>query len=168
MTNKPMLSVERDLLQAHLNADSIEQLRNTERELRALLDKPACEHEFESPVLSSMPDFCKKCSEDKAAAQYQGEPVADDRLIEIARKAALNSTRRYSYMPAIQEDANSWLPHRWVVEAMRDAVFAAEQPAPVAVVMPNKINQGSLYPDASDCGWNDCIDEVARLNGVKP
>lgn len=80
-----------------------------------------------------------KAAEDGMKGQHQGEPVTDDQLIEIARKAALNSTHRYSYMPAIQEDANSWFPHRWVIEAMRDAVSAAEQPAPVAVAMPDNL-----------------------------
>ena len=61
------------------------------------------------------------------AAQHQGDPVTDDQLIEIARKAALNSTHRYSYMPAIQEDANSWSPHRWVIEAMRAALKMAKE-----------------------------------------
>lgn len=45
----------------------------------------------------------------------------DDQLIEIARKAAVDSVHRYFYMPATTEDAKSWLPHRWVIEAMRAA-----------------------------------------------
>jgi hypothetical protein len=48
----------------------------------------------------------------------------DDDLTAIARQAALDSTHRYSYMPAMPEDAAQWVPHRWVIEAMR-AILAA-------------------------------------------
>lgn len=54
----------------------------------------------------------------------------------------------------------------------------AEQSAPVAVVMPERelytkylvgviphnANEVNAYKD----GWNTCLEEVARLNGVKP
>lgn len=84
--------VSRELLDKVCNGYAQEQ-GHALNELRALLDAPAqCAHEFESPVLSSMPDYCAKCSIDKpaevngddvlrwmdehAAAQPQGEPVA--------------------------------------------------------------------------------------------
>ena len=58
----------------------------------------------------------------------------DDDLTAIARQAALDSTHRYSYMPAMPEEAAQWVPHRWVIEAMR-AILAApavERQEPVA------------------------------------
>ena len=77
MTNKPMLSVERDLIERAVQAIiNTSQMQPALNELRALLDKPCCDHEFESPVLSSMSDYCAKFHEDKPAAQHQGEPVA--------------------------------------------------------------------------------------------
>lgn len=48
---------------------------------------------------------------------------------------------------------------------------AAQQPAPVAVVMPERIKHRSENPAARISyvkGWNACLDEVARLNGMKP
>jgi hypothetical protein len=44
----------------------------------------------------------------------------------------------------------------------------AEQPAPVAVVMPERRIPPPLGPDFYARGWNACLDEVARLNGIKP
>lgn len=41
----------------------------------------------------------------------------------------------------------------------------AEQPAPVAVVMPERRTQdGWLSLTSQDLGWNACLDEVTRLN----
>ncbi|MCE1017256.1 hypothetical protein LU646_05195 [Pseudomonas alloputida] len=48
--------------------------------------------------------------------------LVDAQLIEIARKAAVDSIHRYFYMPTTPEAAKSWLPHRWVIEAMRSAM----------------------------------------------
>lgn len=42
-----------------------------------------------------------------------------ERLTLIAREAAISSAHRYSYMPALPEDAQNWKPHEWVLEAMR-------------------------------------------------
>lgn len=179
MTSKTMLSVERELLAKLIEEGRISEISDAEwKELRALLVKPE-----DMPDRYADRDYCVALEQErdylreqlnKPATQHQGEPVTDDQLIETARKAALNSTHRYSYMPATQEDASSWLPHRWVVEAMRDAV-SAEQPAPVAVVMPEK----QSVPEPEDYntnidevafaeGYNDALDDVARLNGVKP
>lgn len=73
MSDKPMLSVElRSFLEGVVKLCAVH--GPTYNELRALLDKPCCDHEFESPVLSSMPDYCAKCHADKPVAQHQGEP----------------------------------------------------------------------------------------------
>lgn len=53
--------------------------------------------------------------------------LTDDELIAIARQAALDSTHRYNYMPARIEDAVEWVPHRWVIEAMRAALLAESE-----------------------------------------
>ena len=43
----------------------------------------------------------------------------------------------------------------------------AEQPAPVAVVMPERADSVAAERGYHK-GWNAALDEVARLNGVKP
>lgn len=48
-----------------------------------------------------------------------------ERLTLIAREAAISSAHRYSYMPALPEDAQKWKPHEWVLEAMRRVELAA-------------------------------------------
>ena len=43
-----------------------------------------------------------------------------------------------------------------------------EQPAPVAVVLPERKGKQAIINDTHFClGWNECLDEVARLNPVK-
>ena len=168
MTNKPMLSAElRTLLERVVKGASgsawaaldDDRLAATE-ELRALLDKPAeCR--------------CKRYGKDnphwpcpvhaEPAAQHQGEPVAwvtQCHLSGLIEQAEPN------------EKATN-------LQCWSDAfpVFR-EQPAPVAVVMPERetytkylvgviphnANEVNAYKD----GWNTCLEEVARLNGVKP
>lgn len=51
--------------------------------------------------------------------------MTDEELIAIARRAAIDSTHRYSYMPTTSEAATQWFPHRWVIDALR-AVLAQE------------------------------------------
>lgn len=65
-----------DLGQAPISEPLFAILNAHSAELRALLDAPeSCAHEWQSPVISSMPDYCAKCAIDKPAAQPQGEPV---------------------------------------------------------------------------------------------
>lgn len=56
--------------------------------------------------------------------QYHREPLGMNdevrqRLTLIAREAAISSPHRYSYMPAMPDEAQTWMPHAWVLEAMR-------------------------------------------------
>ncbi|WP_407604423.1 hypothetical protein [Pseudomonas aeruginosa] len=39
----------------------------------------------------------------------------------------------------------------------------AEQPAPVAVVLPER-KEIDKYGEFYDSGWNDCLDDLKRLN----
>lgn len=50
------------------------------------------------------------------------------------------------------------------------APLSAEQPAPVAVVMPERKQSFDDYTfkGCRDAGYNEALDEVAKLNGVKP
>lgn len=99
-------------------------------ELRALLGAPdQCAHEFESPALSSMPDYCAKCSIDKPAVQPQGEPVAW-RYKKSWEKTGWIICDKHPEDLGIYDDCHTIQP------------LYAEQPAPVAVVLPERPNGG--------------------------
>ena len=50
-----------------------------------------------------------------------------DKAIELAREAAIVCGERHDYMPATELLAETWQPHRWVVDAMLMAAHEAEQ-----------------------------------------
>lgn len=50
-----------------------------------------------------------------------------DKCIELAREAAVACGERHSYMPATDLLAETWHPHRWVVDAMLLAADEAER-----------------------------------------
>lgn len=47
-----------------------------------------------------------------------------------------------------------------------DVPLYAEQPAPVAVVLPER-KEIDKYGEFYDSGWNDCLDDLKRLNKAK-
>ena len=50
-----------------------------------------------------------------------------DKCVEIARQAAVDCGERHDYMPATDLLAETWQPHRWVVDAMLLAADEAER-----------------------------------------
>lgn len=50
-----------------------------------------------------------------------------DKCVELARQAAVDCGERHDYMPATELLAETWQPHRWVVDAMLLAAHEAEQ-----------------------------------------
>jgi len=50
-----------------------------------------------------------------------------DRCVELAREAAVDCGERHDYMPATELLAETWQPHRWVIDAMLLAAHDAEQ-----------------------------------------
>ena len=204
MTNKPMLSVERELLERAASAiekhhGSLQWVIATE--LRALLDKPAAT-DFESWWAETgeqltkheigLKDLMRCAYEAVPAAQHQGEPVA-----WIKPDVAKTLTKdECCYAFGSQNPKGTLIP------------LYAEQPAPVApasqcapcngkgsisdddgidmgicnfcdgsgaksvaVVMPErKPDPGMVAGMMSKWaqGWNEALDDVARLNGVKP
>jgi len=50
-----------------------------------------------------------------------------DQCVEIARGAAVACHERHDYMPATTLLAETWKPHRWVVDAMLLAADVAER-----------------------------------------
>lgn len=164
MTNKPMLSVELiELLNRVVDPYRREPrsicLHNADiAELRALLDKPdECR--------------CKRYGKDnphwpcpvhaEPVAQHQGEPVA---LQHIA--VSEGGVLRWMTGRNMQDCELYAMPDG---SAIRSKLYA-EQPAPVAVVMPER----QIVPDNLMAGltrkwcegWNDALEGVARLNGV--
>lgn len=49
-----------------------------------------------------------------------------DQAIELARRKSLNSGEGHAYLPVTNEDAQAWMPHEWVI----DAILAASEVAP--------------------------------------
>lgn len=220
MTNKPMLSVERDTLEWVLNCWPKEQKGNVQqvipsqvKELRALLDKPSYPNRLCHADHNAHPYICGCLKGDEEAqrrfdehhgkaAQPQGEPVA--KVKPVAKLHAERLTGRDGEYGVTVEDSEWFNTCR-----LTGGVFNlyAEQPAPVAgqaqceeckgwgyhenhhegggtecgecdgsgnatvavaVVMPPEIDREYFNDESMAAGWNECLEEVARLNGVKP
>ena len=197
MTNKPMLSVERELLATALKADASIGATATELvkgwvamvELRALLDEPdepfnlqgwSIDHSAGRPIL--MHNKCSVIEAEQAygllnliesAAQHQGEPVV---WVECS-PAWLKAGGDCATAPRI-------CVGREGISHLHPAHSNAEQPAPVAVVMPElesafeawwesdgqycRAGGGSYEKTFAYRGYEAALAEVARLNGVKP
>lgn len=87
---------------------------------------------------------------DAPAAQPQGEPVAWFNPSDMAR---LESGGLASIMVR---------PHRH--PHFQEPLYR-EQPAPVAVVMPDPATAQDFGDESMANGWNACLDELKRLNG---
>lgn len=160
MTNKPMLSVERELLER-----LTENWNGTDAriELRALLDK--------------------EVDGNSHAPKQQGEPVA----------VVIEETHNYGRYLVFGAGGSEVQQPRPVVERKAHLFdqtlpigtkLYAEQPAPVAVVLPERLNpaeldelevievllssQGLSNLAGTMAAARQFIDEVNRLNGVKP
>lgn len=211
MTNKPILSVERELLERIAKPLKVwaDKPYRTKAilELRALLDKPAYPDRLCHADKGAHPYICGCLKGDdeaqrrydehhSKAIQHQGEPVAICRLwneggsgertsVEFINGPCADGTLLYAEQqgePVRWERMSkmgdgTWWPCANKEEA-DEAVkcgytvrpLYAEQPAPVAVVMPER-----KHIPAANCperinaqGWNACLDAYARLNGVKP
>ena len=170
MTNKPMLSVERELLATAMKADAsmgasaIELVNGwaAMEELRALLDRPVNFLTPDCPDCACVQDGQCLCIPSKPASQHQGEPVA-----------------------IVTGSTVQWLPG---AGRLKDRTpLYAEQPAPVAVVMPEdwedqlfaemsrrfdlrkQIDDDHMVYDDTQIGVEFARDWIkARLNDVKP
>lgn len=152
-------------------------------ELRALLPAPTCETPRGSACPGDGVGLCKKCP----AAQPQGEPVSSkpfrilvrcchgpvSKQIEKANESTwpdIESARQYfGAEREVDSDRASRLvyisPGEWFATPLY-----AEQPAPVAVVMPERLpgDDGVCTESHYASGWNDCLDELKRLNTARP
>ncbi|MBV4512681.1 hypothetical protein HU730_021825 [Pseudomonas sp. SWRI22] len=152
------------------------------RELRALLDAPACKTccdqgeifvskgKVESHMLTEPDPIYRGCPDCKPAAQPQDEPVAcaicldlGDQCLECEEAAFVSWANRH-FASADYRKTNAGV---YIQDWMRSAFAAwqarkSEQPAPVAVALPER-RDFSPQSD-SECGWNTCLDELKRLN----
>lgn len=174
-TNQTIDGVPRELLERIMHGCMFSLSRQQHEELRALLDAPAVESE-----LSRMTRRCQNAElalkvqtenyESLKAAQ--GEPVAwtyrreggeclgqlvqmeSDNLKDV-REGKVVEGRRILWP---RDDYTDWKP------------LYAEQPAPVAVALPERREIGPSYPYLSDLDieWNACVEEFTLLNSNRP
>ena len=158
-TNQTIDGVPRELLEDMLNpcADFA-----THDRLRALLDAERCTScDGPGDLIDLTGEWRGYCIcpvgvalNNKPASQSQGAPVAELQVafFEGGPKATINWFTPSAFEPGATK-------------------LYAEQPAPVAVVLPERrsIDEGASDADQhTDYGWNACLDEVARLNSARP
>ncbi|AJO79117.1 hypothetical protein [Pseudomonas sp. MRSN 12121] len=153
MSNSEMISVPRELLERVANeadrmlgftyASNCDECRAAVDELLALLAAPA----ESCGACGGCANGCRLDRESPPAAQPQGEPVA---WLDPAHGL-------------------SWLADRMsVMPGTKLYTRPAEQPAPAAVVLPDRKPEPSCMTAVDDDReaeiWNACLDAVARLN----
>lgn len=187
MDNKPMLSVERDLIERAVQAIiNTSQMQPALNELRALLDKPVDSNELSlggslaraaSGLINVLDDetgawteteALKRALEDwsmgKPAAQHQGDPVAWSWCPECGCEELHHEEGAHKQCANCHQEWFSDIDYSEVVRGNLRKLKAG-QPAPVAVVMPERKPQ--RITDEYARGWNDYDAEYKRLNGVK-
>ena len=162
MTNKPMLSVERELLELvtdnkHIDKESIS-IRRWEAlcKLRAILSKPAAQHQGDpvAIVTGSTVQWLPGAGKIKDRTPLYAEqpaPVADQTQCE--------ECKGWGYHENHHEGGGTECGE---CDGSGNATVA------VAVVMPPEIDREYFNDESMAAGWNECLEEVARLNGVKP
>jgi len=145
---------------------TISQLQGLVAELRALLDAPVGFSTPDCPDCACVQDGNCLCTPSKPAAQPQGEPVAwmDPRSPEMHATIS-NEVKQHNlkFGGAPSAAVNGY-----------SIPLYAEQSAPVAVVLPERLDLPhrdefeSADQYAAAIGetkkWNACLDEVTRLN----
>ena len=160
MTNKPMLSVERDLIERAVQAIiNTSQMQPALNDLRALLDDPAKDYVLINGMYFSHAEILewreKACADMEKAAQHQGEPVA---WVECS-PAWLKAGGDCATAPRI-------CVGREGISHLHPAHSNAEQPAPVAVADFYEAFRFSEIVTDDQAG--ELAEIAARLNGVKP
>lgn len=156
-TNQTIDGVPRELLEQLVDPVNHISRVKARAQLRALLD---AQHAVCSNGILCQNSNCQECGGNgayKPAAQPQGEPVEIgyiEHSREFESEFAPVINRLIWTMPP---DQRHKIPQRYKV------MLYAEQPAPVAVVMPERAPNEEAG-EAWDCGYNACLDEVKRLN----
>ena len=204
MTNKPMLSVDRELLSTALKADASIGATATELvkgwvamvELRALLDKDVLESQYDGMTQGQAQDVSDGVDEilhGKPAAQHHGDPVAwqyrvsagpatgwslwhDGKGEEFKNSYQVETRPLYAEQPAPAsdhtqcEECKGWGYHENHHEGggTECGECGGSGNAPVALVMPKRLNTEGGYSLEAETWYNLALDDVARLNEVKP
>ena len=114
--------------------------------------------------------YAKNPAHERPAAQPQGETVAWAYCPECGCEEIHHQQGRHKQCADCHQEWFSDIDYSDVVRGHLKKL-KAEQPAPVAVVLPERkqhVHQGLSHTDAKADGWNACLDEVTRLNAVKP
>lgn len=180
MTNKPILSVERELLEViagfitgqadafplisvprGLRSDWLDQVS---KELRALLDSPP---QAEGLIPTELVELLRadlrqqvESAKLSLSAQNLGEPVALQHMA-VSEGGVL----RWMTGRKMQDCELYAMPDG---SAIRAKLFV-QQPAPVAILLPERMVKTDRSSDEYDMcadAHNDCLDAVARLNRV--
>ena len=186
MTNKPMLSVERKVIEDIL-ADAREpgtDYKAARKVLRALLDKPvlkswpcwSCKTHITLAERAEADGECPHCEAEldlddwpiEPAARHQGEPVAYQIRRRTDREdSAWTKWQECSEMERAMHSHEVGKYNRFGIMREIRALYA-EQPAPVAVVMAGQLNTccdpGCPYRGEPKC----CRELVEARNRVKP
>lgn len=163
-TNQTIDGVPRTALVSAMTAARLAGCWKVADELRALLDAPAIQHREVDGEHCPNPECCawiapnSECNQCKPAAQPQGEPVAwmDPRSPEMHATIS-NEVKQHNlkFGGAPSAAVNGY-----------SIPLYAEQPAPVAVVLPERREptQDNPYLSDADHEWNAFRDELKRLN----
>ena len=200
MTNKPMLSVDRELLEKW-SSGWIKAEHHAE--MRAILDKPVFESQYagmNQQQAQAVSDGVDEILHGKPAAQHQGEPVAwrykkswektgwkvcdkhptdygiDDECYEIQ---ALYAEQPAPVADQAQcEECKGWGYHENHHEGggteCGECGGSGNATVAVAVVMPERKTKADYsgyieqFQSEAVALYNEALDDVARLNGVKP
>lgn len=190
MTNKPMLSVQRELLENHMRLlacaglmfTNVEGLLKSIDELRAFLDKPVVESQYDGMTqdqAQAVSDGIYEILHGKTAQPYQ-------RCTTLKECNVKSSPATGARVNAIAKPVTRRVCHGCV--GLKREVFCCicdeDQPALVAVVMPEfesafeawwesdgqycRAGGGSYEKTFAYHSYEAALAEVARLNWVKP
>lgn len=152
MTNKPMLSVKRELLERiarpQLKPRDETVRRRAITELRALLDKPE-KFECLDGGKCGIGGYCDACPHTKPAAQHQGEPVARVRQSPVKKHVSIDLLR---------------------TDLKHGQLLYAEQPVPVSLTvwygsMPEsngKTNWTAILHRKGEAIWSGAVITIDR------
>lgn len=175
MTNKPMLSVERELLEsfAEYVADSPNAImRARAKELRAILDKEV-DGDSHKPKSQDEPIYQVMYLGDGGGGWSDAEKASYDAKVPYPKHWMTRIVYTEQPAPVADhtqcEECKGWGYHENHHEGggTECGECGGSGNAPVAVVMPERMDPRDPY-DSEANQWNACLDEVARLNGVKP
>ncbi|WP_454833274.1 hypothetical protein [Pseudomonas veronii] len=141
-TNQTIDGVPRDLLERCARELSIgigPAPKNRAQELRALLDAPVGFSTPDCPDCACVQDGQCLCIPSKPAAQPQGEPVA---LLSKGFTTLETRDGKYRIITQYKNRDDAWSDYT--------ALCKAEQPAPVAVVLPERLQQVLKFLDGSE------------------